>query len=160
MTANSSPADERSPPSSLSCSAAATVLPAEMWSGLLLLLHGPAAIKRPRRYQAAPASFGNQSGPHLVGRWIKYSDGAIVLSSLPSCGHRSLRVVVAAFVQPLPLLSDRRQEAGRPLADDLLILLPSLVLTGGAVAEQIDETGISKIPQIVWAESESLIVPV
>jgi hypothetical protein len=86
-----------------------------------------------------------------MGRWITYSDGAIVLSSLPSCGPRSLRVVVAAFVRPLPLLSSqrsRRQEACRPLADALLILLPSLVLTGGTVTEQIDETDIREIPPI------------
>jgi hypothetical protein len=62
-----------------------------------------------------------------MGRWIKYSDDAIVLPSL---------------------------------ADALLILVPSLVLAGGTVEEQIDETDIRKIPQIVCAESGSLTVPV
>jgi hypothetical protein len=33
-------------------------------------------------------------------------------------------------------------------------------LAGGSVEEQIDETDIWKIPQIVWAESGSLILPV
>jgi hypothetical protein len=38
--------------------------------------------------------------------------------------------------------------------------LDFLVYMYSIVAEQIDETDIRKIPQIVWAESESLIVPV
>ena len=87
--------------------------------------------------------------------------------SPPSCGRRLLRAAPAAFVRPLvrplPHLSSqrsRRREAGHPLADALLILVPSLVLAGGTVEEQIAETDIRKIPQIVWAESGSLTVPV
>ncbi len=168
----------------------------------------PAVPLRPCRHRAAPASFGNQSGPHLVGRWIKYSDGAIaafvqpslppcgccrprlafggfvrpsvplcdprrllaglaafmrpsppscgprrlhaalasfVRPSPPSCDPRRLHTAIAVFVRPLPHLSSqrsRRREAGRPLADARLILVPSLVLAEGTEAEQIDETDI------------------
>jgi hypothetical protein len=77
--------------------------------------------------------------------------------------HAALAAFVRPLVRPLPHLSSqrsRRREAGHPLADALLILVPSLVLAGGTVEEQIDETDIRKIPQIVWAESGSLTVPV
>jgi hypothetical protein len=66
--------------------------------------------------------------------------------SLPSCDPRRLRTAIAVFVRPLPHLSSqrsRRREAGHPLADALLILVPSLVLAGGTVEEQI--TYIRKI---------------
>jgi hypothetical protein len=92
---------------------------------------------------------------------------AFMRPSPPSCGPRRLHAALAAFVRPLvrplPHLSSQRshrREAGHPLADALLILVPSLVLAGGSVEEQIDETDIRKIPQIVWAESGSLTVSV
>jgi hypothetical protein len=118
-----------------------------------------------------------------MGKWIKYSDGAIVLPLQPSCSSRHFSAALTAFVRPLPpscglrhllaaltafvrplllLFSQRscRQEDGRLLADALIILVLSLILAGGTVAEQIDETDIQKILQIAWAESGSLIVPV
>jgi hypothetical protein len=57
------------------------------------------------------------------------------------------------------------QEAGRPLADFFSHSRPVPVPGprlggGGTVAEQIDEKAMPKIPQIVWAESTSFIVPV
>ena len=72
----------------------------------------PAVPLRPCCHQAAPASFGNQSGPHLVGRWIKYSDDAIVLPSPPLCSPRCLRAAVAALVRPsAPFCGPRRLHA-------------------------------------------------
>ncbi len=103
---------ERSSPS-FSCSAAATVLPAELWSG-------PTAIGQPCRHQAVPlrshrhqAASPPSRGSSLLrkpvrpspcwGRWIKYSDDAIALPSPPSCGlRRLLRAALAVFMRPSP----------------------------------------------------------
>ena len=128
-----------------------------------------------RRLHAAVASFVRPSPPSCGPRRLHAALAAFIRPSPPSCGPRRLYAAIAAFlrlspptaiavfVRPLPHLSSqrsRRREAGHPLADALLILVPSLVLAGGTVEEQIDETDIRKILQIVWAESGSLTVPV
>jgi hypothetical protein len=119
----------------------------------------------PRRLHAALAAF--MRPPSCGPRRLHAALAAFVRPSPSSCGPRRLHAALTAFVRPLvrPLshLSSqrsRRREAGHPLADALLILVLSLVLAGGTVEEQIDETDIRKIPQIVWAESGSLTVPV
>jgi hypothetical protein len=117
----------------------------------------------PRRLSAALAAFLRPSPPLCGRRLLRAALAAFMRPSPPSCGPRRLRTAIAIFVRPLPHLSSqrsRRREAVHPLADALLILVPSLVLAGGTVEEQINETDIRKIPQIVWAESGSLIVPV
>jgi hypothetical protein len=121
----------------------------------------------PPRLHAALAAFMRPTLPSCGPRRLRAALAAFMRPSPPSYGPRRLHAALAAFVRPLmrplPHLSSqrsRRREACHPLADALLILVPSLVLAGGSVEEQIDETDIRKIPQIVWAESGSLIVPV
>ncbi len=116
----------------------------------------------PRRLHAALAAFMRPSPPSCGPPRLHAALAAFMRPSPSSCGPRRLHAALAAFVRPLvrplPHLSSqpsRRREAGHLLADALIILVPSLVLAGGTVEEQIDETDIRKIPQIVWAESGS-----
>ncbi len=121
------------------------------------------AFIRPSRLYAALTAFMRPSPPSCGRRLLRAVLAVFMRPSPPSCGSRHLRTAIAVFVRPFLHLSSqrsRRREASHPLADALLILVPSLVLAGGTVEEQIDETDIRKIPQIVWAKSGSSIVPV
>jgi hypothetical protein len=132
-----------------------------------IALPSPPSCGLRRLFRAALPAFLRPSPPSSGPPRLHAALPAFMRHSPPSCGPRRLHAALAAFVRPLvrplPHLSSqrsRRRDAGHPLADALLILVPSLVLPGGTVEEQIDETDIRKIPQIVWAESGSLTVPV
>ncbi len=92
-----------------------------------------AAFMQPRRLHAA-------SPPSCGPRRLHVGLAAFMRPSPPSCGRRRLRMATRAAITAPSSQRSRRREAGHPMADALLILVPSLVLAGGSVEEQIDET--------------------
>ena len=107
------------PPSSFSCSAAATVLPAELWSGLHLLFPAAAATVLPAEVwsrlhlllQGHAATQRSRCGPAAIKRLQPPSETSPALTlwadglnipMTPSCCPHRLCAALAASVRPLP----------------------------------------------------------
>ncbi len=113
---------EQSPPS-FSCNAAATVLPAKVWSRLHLLLHGHAAIQRSR---CGPAAIERLQPPSETSPALTLWADGLNIPMAPSCCPRrhpavlprtpaiqwSCRGPAAAFMRPsLPSCGPHRLHA-------------------------------------------------